>query len=72
MFGFSEYGDTASPCNIKTLSVLIITDGYLKMGIKMIIMYNLKFVKRRNFVNLSARLDNIFGCVSYSNTRVTL
>ena len=72
MFGFSEYGDTASPCNIKALSVLIITDGYLKMGIKMIIMYNLKFVKRRNFVNLSARLDNIFGCVSYSNTRVTL
>ena len=72
MFGFSEYGDTASPCNIKVLSVLIITDGYLKVGIKIIIMYNLKFVKRRNFVNLSARLDNIFGCVSYSNTRVTL
>ena len=38
MFGFSEYGDTASPCNIKILYVLIFTDGYLKMWIKIIIM----------------------------------
>ena len=71
MFGFSEYGDTASPCNIKILYVLIFTDGYLKMWIKIIIMYNLKFVKQRNLVNLSARLDNIFACVSYSNIHVT-
>ena len=28
---------------------------------------NSKFVKQNNLVNLSARLDNIFGCVSYSN-----
>ena len=69
MFGFSEYGDTASPCNIKILYVLIFTDGYLKMWIKIIIMYNLKFVKQSNLVNLSARLDNIFGCFLFKYPR---
>ena len=28
MFGFSEYGDTAAPCNIKTSYMLISTNTY--------------------------------------------
>ena len=32
----------------------------------------MKFVKRNNFLNLLVRLDNIFGCVSYSNIHVTI
>ena len=31
MSGFSEYANTAVPCNIKTLYILITTNGYLKM-----------------------------------------
>ena len=31
MLGFSEYGDAAAPCNIKTLHMLITTNGYLKV-----------------------------------------
>ena len=30
MFGFSEYDDTAVPNTIKTLYLLIATNGYLK------------------------------------------
>ena len=32
MLRFSEYGDVAAPCNIKTLYMLITTSGYLKGG----------------------------------------
>lgn len=31
MFEFSEYGDIAALCNIKSLHMLITTNGYLKM-----------------------------------------
>ena len=63
MFEFSEQGDTAAPCNIKT-HMLITTNGYLKMW------------KNNNEIQLEVcQTKDVFLiqiCVSYSRQMLEL